>query len=123
MKISRHLLFFIIPLLLNGQSARDSLFLLGHQKEWTVSQTQEYKEWEESHFLKPAAGSVRQSAIMNGNKITTEIWNFGSISAPANRITDIIWEGLGYGYEFAPFVAAEVRVPKGSHADVKVKRD
>src|SRR5690606_14774530 len=30
------------------------------------------------------------------------------ISAPGNRITDIVWNGLGYGFEFGPFVAAEV---------------
>lgn len=50
----------------------------------------------------------RRDAILNGNKITTQITNFGSISAPGNRITDIVWNGLGYGFEFGPFVAAEV---------------
>lgn len=50
----------------------------------------------------------RRDAIMNGNKITTQITNFGSISSPGNTITDIVWNGLGYGYEFGPFVAAEV---------------
>ncbi len=45
----------------------------------------------------------RQKAILNGNKITTEIWNYGSISSPGNRVTDIVWETLGYGYEFGPF--------------------
>ena len=45
---------------------------------------------------------------MNGNKITSQIFNFGSISAPGNTITDIVWNGLGYGYEFGPFVAAEI---------------
>src|SRR5690606_1483364 len=50
----------------------------------------------------------RRDAIMNGNKITTQISNFGSISSPANSITDIVWNGLGYGYEFGPFVGAEI---------------
>ena len=50
----------------------------------------------------------RRDAILNGNRITTQIFNFGSISAPGNTITDIVWNGLGYGYEFGPFVAAEV---------------
>ncbi len=50
----------------------------------------------------------RRDVILNGNRITTQIFNFGSISAPGNTITDIVWNGLGYGYEFGPFVAAEV---------------
>ncbi|MFV1980253.1 MAG: hypothetical protein ACC655_03800, partial [Rhodothermia bacterium] len=52
--------------------------------------------------------TFRRDAILNGNKITTQITNFGSISSPGNRITDIVWNGLGYGYEFGPFVAAEI---------------
>ncbi len=50
----------------------------------------------------------RRDAILNGNRITTQIFNFGSISAPGNTITDIVWNGLGYGYEFGPLVAAEI---------------
>lgn len=124
MKTYKLLIFLIIvPFIINGQNGRDSLFLQGHQKEWTQAQSNEYKDWEENHFLKAAEGSIRQTAIINGNKITTEIWNYGSISSPVNIITDIIWEGLGYGYEFAPFVGAEVPVPKGSHPDAQMKRD
>jgi hypothetical protein len=52
----------------------------------------------------------RRDAVMNGNKITTQISNFGSISAPGNTITDVVWNGLGYGYEFSPFVVARVPV-------------
>lgn len=50
----------------------------------------------------------RREAILNGNRITSQILNFGSISSPGNTLTDIVWNGLGYGYEFGPFVAAEV---------------
>ena len=60
---------------------------------------------------------------MNGNKITTEIWNYGSISSPGNRVTDIVWEGLGYGYEFGPFIGAIVPVPANSHQDAFPKLD
>jgi hypothetical protein len=65
----------------------------------------------------------RRDAVLNGNRITTQILNFGSISSPGNTITDIVWNGLGYGYEFGPFVAAEV-VDEG-HRDPKsvMKRD
>jgi hypothetical protein len=65
----------------------------------------------------------RREAILNGNRITTQILNFGSISSPGNTLTDIVWNGLGYGYEFGPFVAAEV-IDVG-HKDPKsvLKRD
>ncbi len=117
-------LFLLIVLLFSGsalaQENLDSLFMLGHQKHWSASLSQQYLEWSEQRFLKPSQdGSVRQDAIMNGNKITTLIWNYGSISKPLEVINDIVWEGLGYGYEFAPFVAAEVEVlPTDPHPDI-----
>ncbi|TDI74334.1 MAG: hypothetical protein E2O84_06010 [Bacteroidetes bacterium] len=55
-----------------------------------------------------ADATDRRDAVLNGNRITTQILNFGSISSPGNTITDIVWNGLGYGYEFGPFVAAEI---------------
>ena len=55
----------------------------------------------------------RRDALLNGNQITTQITNFGSISAPGNRISDIVWNGLGYGFEFGPFVAAEIEIRIG----------
>lgn len=65
----------------------------------------------------------RQKAILNGNKITSEIWNYGSISSPGNKVSDIVWEGLGYGYEFGPFIGAEVIIPAESHQDAYIKTD
>ena len=62
--------------------------------------------------------TTRREAILNGNRITAQILNFGSISSPGNTLTDIVWNGLGYGYEFGPFVAAEV-IDIG-HKDPKV---
>jgi hypothetical protein len=113
-------LILIISSSVFGQENLDSLFLLGHQKQWSASLSQKYLQWAENKFFKPSQdGSLRQDAIMNGNKITSLIWNYGSISRPAERITDIVWEGLGYGYEFGPFVAAEVEVlPTDDHPDI-----
>lgn len=54
------------------------------------------------------AFATRRDVILNGNRITTQVLNFGSISSPGNTITDIVWNGLGYGYEFGPFVGAEI---------------
>ncbi len=117
------LIIVLIPFLFFARNNPDSLYCRGIQKDWSMDQINAYKLWEATHFKKPSAGAVRQDAIRNGNKITTEIRNFGSISAPGNHITDIVWEGPGYGYEFVPFVGTEAPVPKGSHPDVQMKRE
>lgn len=84
------------------------------ERGWDYSQ---HKRWFDQQSAKRGDSAVsdcfedttnRRDAIMNGNRITTQILNFGSISSPGNTITDIVWNGLGYGYEFGPFVAAEI---------------
>lgn len=86
----------------------------GPDKDWSPEEHEMYFQFIENSLSKQAEDDPqllrRQKAIMNGNKITTEIWNYGSISSPGNRITDIVWEELGYGYEFGPFICAEVPV-------------
>ncbi|WP_457653320.1 hypothetical protein [Rhodocaloribacter sp.] len=92
------------------------------QRGWTYDQV---RQWIEAQSAKQVRRSDlncvdftnRRDAVMNGNRITTQILNFGSISSPGNTITDIVWNGLGYGFEFGPFVAAEV-VDEG-HKDPK----
>ncbi len=59
----------------------------------------------------------RKNIIVNGNRITTEVWNYGSFSAPGNRTSDFRWKGLGYAYEINFFVGAEVEIADSSHAD------
>ncbi len=87
----------------------------GRQKGWSAKQVYNWLDYAAATAKGQAAYqqdcpdfTERRSTILNGNKITTEIFNFGSISSPGNTITDIVWNGLGYGYEFGPFVAAEV---------------
>ncbi len=48
--------------------------------------------------------------IMNGNAITTVIFNYGSICKPnyLSNIADLVWKGLGYGFEFGPLALGEV---------------
>jgi len=57
-------------------------------------------------------GDPRQikESIISGNKITTILFNYGSICAPnrLSNIADLVWQGLGYGFEFGPLAAAEV---------------
>ncbi len=51
-----------------------------------------------------------KESIINGNKVTTILFNYGSICAPnrLGNIADLVWQGLGYGFEFGPLAAAEV---------------
>ena len=108
----------VLPFFANGLLFSESRFLKkdkylnGPQKEWSQKQFAKYYRYINKHSRKTADSDEqilrRQDAIISGNKITTQIWNYGSISEPGNRVTDIIWEGLGYGYEFGPFISAEV---------------
>lgn len=86
----------------------------GRQKGWSDDQVTRWLDYHASGRLELGPNddctdyTTRRDAIMNGNAITTQVFNFGSISAPGNTITNVVWNGLGYGYEFGPFVAAEI---------------
>ena len=137
-RIKIPLSIFIISLLILGtisqaQEKRPKRFskqwyLEGPRKTWSDLEYREYYRWRDRLLARIQAAKNdqllrRQKAILNGNKITTEIWNYGSISSPGNRVTDIVWEGLGYGYEFGPFICAEVPVAPNSHQDAYIKLD
>ena len=98
-------------------------YINGPKKEWSKRDHDRYYRWRDRLYRNRIAETQdeqilqRQKAILNGNKITTEIWNYGSISSPGNRVTDIVWEGLGYGYEFGPFICAKVPLISGNHQD------
>ena len=51
-----------------------------------------------------------KESIINGNSITTVLFNYGSICKPnyLGNTGDLVWNGLGYGFEFGPLAAAEV---------------
>ncbi len=51
-----------------------------------------------------------RSLIINGNKITTVVYNYGNITRPntLSGVADLVWNRLGYGFEFTPLVAGEV---------------
>jgi len=99
----------------------------GPEKSWNTVEHESFFQWRDKLRARRAMTNDeilrRQKAILNGNKITTEIWNYGSISSPGNRVTDIVWEGLGYGYEFGPFIGAEIIIPANSHQDAYIKKD
>ena len=98
-------------------------YIDGPKKEWSKRDHDRYYRWRDRLYASRKSESMddqilqRQKAILNGNKITSEIWNYGSISSPGNRVTDIVWENLGYGYEFGPFICAKVPLESGHHQD------
>ena len=51
-----------------------------------------------------------KQVIISGNKITTVIFNYGSICKPnyLGNVADLVWHGLGYGFEFGPLALGEV---------------
>lgn len=75
------------------------------------------------------AGDPREikEVIISGNKITTVIFNYGSITKPnyLPYIADLVWQGLGYGYEFGPLAAAQVIVtlPDGTPDTLEIVDD
>ncbi len=105
-------------------AAQDASFDRGRERGWDRQTT---AQWLDHQALRGGLHNAvqvectdqtnRRDVILNGNRITSQITNFGSISSPGNTITDIVWNGLGYGYEFGPFVAAEI-VDEG-HRDPK----
>ena len=117
---------FIHPLTAKNKKIKkgsQEWYLQGPKKSWSDPDHKKYYDWQEGIYRAMAIQNDdpqvlrRQKAIMNGNKITAEIWNYGSISSPGNKVTDIVWEGLGYGYEFGPFICAEVEITPNSHQD------
>ncbi len=54
--------------------------------------------------------------IVQGNKIKTILYNTGSICrpnifSPPGNVADLVWQGLGYGFEFGPLAAGQVTIP------------
>lgn len=51
-----------------------------------------------------------KDAVISGNKIQTEVWNYGSICSPGalSQVRNLVWDGLGYGYEFGLIAGAKV---------------
>lgn len=86
-------------------------------------QLREYQRWRDEQFrLLKASGlqSEVKSLVIQGNKIRSIIYNTGAISNPGvqGNVLDLVWNGLGYGYEFGPLVAA--RVPRSANPNDSV---
>ena len=108
--MNRLLLYLLLLLIATPVLAQS----VQRERDWNASQV---KAWADRYAAQPLRAQAsmdcpdftnRRDAILNGNRITSQVFNFGSISAPGNTITDIVWNGLGYGFEFGPFVGAEI---------------
>lgn len=56
-----------------------------------------------------------KESIIQGNKIQTVLYNYGGISHPnaIPNVEDLVWEGLGYGFEFSPLAGSRVEAEVG----------
>lgn len=57
---------------------------------------------------------------IKGNKITTILYNYGSVCAPSvmANVEDLVWNGLGYGYEFGTLAGAQVKDVDGNYIHI-----
>ncbi len=111
--------FLILALLLIGTItvvAQEKIdFRTVDLKYLTPSQKIEFQRWRDEQFRMMKASGLQseiKSLVIQGNKIKSIIYNTGAISNPnvTKNVLDLVWNKLGYGYEFGPLVG--VRVPK-----------
>ncbi len=80
-------------------------------KYWSQKEFEQWEEWNHKIQLFKASGAAdRRGGIMDGNKITTWFYNYGSVGRP-NTEPSIEWpsgSGNGYAYEFGPIIGAKV---------------
>jgi hypothetical protein len=70
-------------------------------------------------LMKGAGEQKEKNLIIGGNKITTILYNTGSICrpnvfSPPGNVADLVWQGLGYGFEFGPLAIGQVAIPNPS---------
>jgi hypothetical protein len=112
--MSRSILLFFIAVFLTTTSYSQVELINGvHPKKLThEDMVRIYGDIFKPGKVFKTAGDPREikEVIISGNKIITVIYNYGSITKPATliNIADLVWQGLGYGYEFGPLAAAQV---------------
>ncbi|MBN1638192.1 MAG: hypothetical protein JW866_04445 [Ignavibacteriales bacterium] len=116
MKLTKNLIIlFLISLLISTLSYSQERLPNGEYKWKGMSQEDAVRILGPEVFYRrvfKGQGDMRwiKESIINGNKITTVVFNYGSICAPnyLGNVGDLVWQGLGYGFEFGPLAAAEV---------------
>ncbi len=108
------IIFLILVLFLSGNIIAQEKDEYGNYNLKTLSEEDAMRIFGENYAPKifKTNGDPRliKESIINGNAITTILFNYGSICAPnrLGNIADLVWNGLGYGFEFGPLAAAEV---------------
>ncbi|MEO8398983.1 MAG: hypothetical protein ABI550_04110, partial [Ignavibacteriaceae bacterium] len=62
-------------------------------------------------LLKSNSFNDRKHYFMNGNNISTDVYNYGGIAPGYNLIRNVnngVWRGLSYIFQFGPFIGATV---------------
>jgi hypothetical protein len=89
--------------------------------------------WETKGFVrtmpalrKTAGQADRKSFFMNGNKIATEVYNYGGI-APGygliRGVNNVVWNHLDYVFQFCPIVGASVPDPRYPDRQIRIISD
>ncbi|APF18943.1 hypothetical protein Calab_3298 [Caldithrix abyssi DSM 13497] len=80
-------------------------------KYWTQEEWDKWEKWNHRvQLLKSTGAADRREGVMDGNKIRTVFYNYGSVGRP-NTEPSIEWpkeSGHGYAYEFGPIIGALV---------------
>ena len=115
---SKFAIVFILILTANLSFAQDSTIdSIYAKKHWSLSDYMKVQPYDMNNkvFNKITGNIVdRKFVIISGNKITTVLYNYGSVCAPdgiegvIGNVTDLAWNGLGYGYEFGLLAGARV---------------
>lgn len=102
----------------------DSIF---NKKNWTREDILKVHPSDlEPQIFNKISGNIleRKYVIISGNKITTVLYNYGSVCAPSGyegvigNKTDLAWNGLGYGYEFGLLAGARVQTISGDSVSI-----
>ncbi len=101
-------LLFCVPAFVSAQYKKPEKPM----KQWTQQEWINWAQWQHKAQLlsKNSGAADRREGIMDGNKIRTLFYNYGSIGRP-NTEPSIEWpreSTHGYAYEFGPMIGAEV---------------
>lgn len=85
-------------------------------------QKMDFQRWRDEQFRMMKSSGLQsevKSLVIQGNKIRSIIYNTGAISNPGvqGNVLDLVWNGLGYGYEFGPLIGSMVPVVSSNPFD------
>lgn len=128
---SKFVIFYLLLLTVGLSFAQDATIdSIYAKKNWTREDIMKVQPLDmDNNMFNKLTGEIseRKYVIVNGNKITTVLYNYGSVCAPSGyegvigNVTDLAWNGLGYGYEFG--LLAGARVPGISGDSVSIISD